>query len=459
MLGWFRNLWARLSVPKREVDHLLLAEQKAGNALASGELQWAYEVLSCAIESTPDDAPRLAATTAKTEILRRTLFASGLADAERAAVAHDWSEARRELGRAQALCTNDAERTLVTRRVAHAESRVARSVSEDPTASRLSELAVATGVVENQDDFLRTLAAAESAAPDQGGWRVFDLSDPRACLVWRADPIHTCFQALAVLPSDDLAAAQWVDEQVVDTVLRSEDRFLLTAAASCRPLIDRLYARGCGIRAIELLGQCTVALERLVEAYDPPRDLTHLGLDLRFLVCESDSWRAASLLNACLRSDDRSAGWVDDLGYIVDWWFRKISAVADMGFGNNVDWLIERDGKLLGLFGFVTGPFPPHLEIVLAPEIRGKGIAKTAYRLILEHLIDSDRKRFLGITHQSAVLGLGRLMQREPVRLVIGRNSPAPRAHFARFFPELGPADREPTHVKRGKPKPHVHAP
>jgi hypothetical protein len=248
---------------------------------------------------------------------------------------------------------------------------------------------------------------------------------------WIGGPLHT---VLVEVEPDCAAATEWA-VGVIDRLGGFLDGPLdLTVRALHRGLRERLVERGLGVDSVVLHGAPGPALVTLLARLDPPEDLAHLGLDLaplaphhvgdvvdlsRRVFTESPEycWFGATTPHLARRRQELTNGTLPALRRVV------LERGQVVGFFSST--LSDRPG-----WGRVGG-----MEMVLAPAVQRRGIAKTAYRLILDWLVTNRATGFRGGTSQPAVMHLGRLMGRVPIDTHHRRGTRFPLAHFA---PVLG---------------------
>ncbi len=178
---------------------------------------------------------------------------------------------------------------------------------------------------------------------------------------------------------------------------------------------------GFEVHSTILKGEVGPALRRLVKAKNPARNLDHLGLRLRLLKLRE--------VPALSRLQKRIFSKIPDKGYHSQTprriredakEFREVIRDPKMGTIFSV-W----DGKRLGGFFGLFIHHNPHTDtragfgLMLDFPFQGKGIVKTAYRLMLEEALRLKVKTFHGGTSQPAVLALGEIMGRKKVAYLL----------------------------------------
>lgn len=179
-------------------------------------------------------------------------------------------------------------------------------------------------------------------------------------------------------------------------------------------LATTLKKAGFTLRYEILLGRTSKALNKLIRTKRPPKDLKHLGLELRALKSEGDLKKALKLQKyvatkakahsyfahtpAQLRKDKKEYKSIikEDRGLVLG---------------------VFKGSLLLGLMvvGVHDGNGPEQhggFSFFLHESIQGLGITKTGYRLMLEYLKQRGINVFYGGTSQPAIQAMGKVMGR-----------------------------------------------
>ncbi len=233
-------------------------------------------------------------------------------------------------------------------------------------------------------------------------------------------------------------ARLWMMNQVSDhSALFRKDTSLYLMNSEFE-LMDFLYNSGFHIRSRATMGDPLVALNGLVSAYDPPKNLDHLELVIRppemkdldtilqitrkeFSRNPQFGWFAAS--KQYLKSAKERIG-------------REIKSPKSKGTQLAV---YSKRGRLLGHSGMYVSKTPMYglasgADITLDQSIQGKGIAKTLYRMTLEELVRRKVKIFRGGTSQPGMLKLNQVMgRRTHGYLMQSGKGFFPRKHFFQF--------------------------
>lgn len=102
--------------------------------------------------------------------------------------------------------------------------------------------------------------------------------------------------------------------------------------------------------------------------------------------------------------------------------------------------VVREAGRVVGHLGAEVDDNPywgrvGGLELVLAPALHGRGLARALYRVALQSLVQRAAKVMKGGTSQPGVMALGREMQRPWHAFNLRRDTPFTREHFLRFAP------------------------
>lgn len=177
---------------------------------------------------------------------------------------------------------------------------------------------------------------------------------------------------------------------------------------------------GFTIRYEILLGNTSKALSKLMRAKRPPKDLKHLGLELRALKSEDDL-RKALKLQKCVATKAKAHTY-----------FAYTPAQLRKDKKEYKSLIIDNRGLLLGVFKgsillglMIVGAHGENgpeqhggLSFFLHESIQGMGITKTGYRLMLEYLKKKKIRSFYGGTSQPAIQAMGKVMGRNVQQVI-----------------------------------------
>jgi hypothetical protein len=201
------------------------------------------------------------------------------------------------------------------------------------------------------------------------------------------------------------------------------------------PLLPALEAIGLGLDSIALVGQSAPSLAALGAASLPPREMD--GLTIEPLRTEAQVDAVVAIRRAVFSRHPEYC------------WFgarpRHLSALRarmlDTLDRDHLWWvMLDSDGAVQGIFGSDLAPKNPFwgprggLEIIFAPEVRGRGFATAAYRRTLEGLVALGFPIYKGTTGNPVVLALGHRMGRSMVEINLRAGATFPRAHFAPYL-------------------------
>ncbi len=182
-------------------------------------------------------------------------------------------------------------------------------------------------------------------------------------------------------------------------------------------LKDCLEQNGFNTRYEILMGETKVALANLKRKKSPPRDLSHLGLELRSIESPSQI-RDAMVLQKKISLKSKRHGYFSHTPSQLKKDREEYNSIMRGKMDGRILG-VYRGKKILGLM--VTGV---HAEasaseknggfsFFLDPSIQGKGITKTGYLLLLEYLLHKKIQKFYGGTSQPSIQSLGKIMKRQ----------------------------------------------
>jgi hypothetical protein len=188
---------------------------------------------------------------------------------------------------------------------------------------------------------------------------------------------------------------------------QSDDKFL----KNC------LEKNGFNTRYEILMGETKTALANLKRKKSPPRDLVHLGLELRAIHSPSQI-RDAMLLQKKISLKSKRHGYFSHTPSQLKKDKAEYNRIISGKMAGQILG-VYRGKKILGLM--MTGV---HAEasasernggfsFFLDPSIQGQGITKTGYLLLLEYLVQKKIHKFYGGTSQRAIQSLGKIMKRQ----------------------------------------------
>lgn len=225
----------------------------------------------------------------------------------------------------------------------------------------------------------------------------------------------------------DEGALAWAKSVLRDRIPEQHEGLEITLPVRDEELRQTLMDLGLGLNAVNLAGRVPQAYRRLKAAY-PPRPIS--GITLRDLV--------PSDVDAILAMRERVFG--AEPAYNV----RANTPDTQERIRATIlrdDWVglrkvVEAEGELRGLIESFRRPECPHhlssssTGLMLDTELRGKGIAKQAYRLILEDLMANDIGWIKGTTGRPSVMHLSRVMGRGPTGVILRKSHTLPTPWF-----------------------------
>lgn len=182
-------------------------------------------------------------------------------------------------------------------------------------------------------------------------------------------------------------------------------------------LVPHLEKMGFHIETVLLMGKPRKALKQLTQKRIVPSTLNHLGLEIR-PIQPKDVAAVIKIFRAEFCRNPQY-GWFCGLPDYLNHRakeFRKNINKSDKAF---VRVITNKSGKVVGVFSAVFQDDPVYerrggTELIFDQSIQGHGISKTAYRLMLEWLVEKNVTVFQGGTSQAPVLKMGRVMKRVP---------------------------------------------
>lgn len=235
-------------------------------------------------------------------------------------------------------------------------------------------------------------------------------------------------------------ARDWLREQFWLYRKELEKDTTLYLLESERDMLDDLYRAGFFINSRVTQGCPKRALTGLVETYNPPMDLDHLGLEVRNLGMK-DIEGICKISRAEFRKNPQFGWFVTSKTFQKQ--FRK-SLLHQLSSKEGKETqlaVFTNRGKIVGHAGAYISPTPFYglgagADITLDSKIQGMGIVKTLYRRNLEVLVRRKVRIIRGGTAQPGMLKLNQIMGRKTHGYLM-RNGKAffPRAHFFQFDP------------------------
>lgn len=235
---------------------------------------------------------------------------------------------------------------------------------------------------------------------------------------------------------NDNEALVWAQEKLLQLPPIGDQIRTLSLSGVHQALLPTLFQTGLGIDAVGLLGDTASSLAKLLEAKNPAQDFSAAGLNHVPMAVEH--------LNEVVALRRRT--FLDQPEYC---WFGAQESHLKKYHQNmeqelqedNLWWVLLDENKVVGNFGSTVAAnnqlWGPRggLEIIIEPQYRGRGLAKTAYRLTLEGLHEKKLPVYKGATAQPAVMALSKIMGRQLQQIHLRSNAYFQRAHFKPFVP------------------------
>ena len=262
----------------------------------------------------------------------------------------------------------------------------------------------------------------------------------RAVFAWRHDPAPfqgAPINSVAIDYALDLPEVKPWLERVLDAELpKMEGVIDLLLDVSHRAALRALTRRGVGIDSLQLLGDPRAALRGLLEDRWVEPTLPH-GLRLAPLD-EPHVDAVLELYRASFAAEPRYCWFGANPAYLRSLRETLHEDLDRRTRGQNV--VLDR-GRLVGHAGAAVkdsdlwGP-SAGMSLVMAHEVRGRGLLRPLYRALLEDMIASGARAFRGGTSQPPVIRLGLAMNRPLQGFLLRRPVLSPRSVFD---PYLGP--------------------
>lgn len=227
---------------------------------------------------------------------------------------------------------------------------------------------------------------------------------------------------------DDESALRWCRERLDELLPAFGDQVEWHAPAWEIELMRHAETHAVRRANLQLVGRVSTGLRRLVELRDPPRRVE--GLELRELVPD-DVDAVMELRRAAFAAEPRYCHF-GALPAVLE--AQRAALLADDRPADRL--VVCRGGQVLGYMGAEYRQSPHRqgrgggLDLVLGPELRGRGLLKTGYRLLLERMGDRGITWFEGATGQRPVMHLSGLMWRRPIGQILRRQAWFPEGWF-----------------------------
>lgn len=224
----------------------------------------------------------------------------------------------------------------------------------------------------------------------------------------------------------------WIVEQVAAAVDARTDVVLL---AGDRALIDPIL-RACptlGVDLVLLCGDPRTALDRLVEARDPP-PLSALGLTAGPVARMGEVATLTEITRAIFTAHPEWGWFAGQPRYLA----RKMGWLMlnmERDDPDDLSEVLREGGEPVGVARIRVAEHAAwgrlaSVGIMLHPRLWGRGVVKSVYRRMLERMVAHGVDAFRGGTSQPSIMHLGRIMGRGLESVYLRAGAPLPRAHF-----------------------------
>ncbi|MCB9531901.1 MAG: hypothetical protein H6700_09060, partial [Myxococcales bacterium] len=252
---------------------------------------------------------------------------------------------------------------------------------------------------------------------------------------WFGEPVTRVWLDAA---PEDVDALGWLVDELPGVFRRAGPTlFCMLEAAHVAPLLDTALASGGAVDSVMLVGRTRDARAGLGRV-DVAARLAAADVTLRRAV-GADVAAISELDRAAFSANPEYCWFGANPDFLVG---QRAALEAAVGAGAP-PWVLERGGRVLGWFqaSVSSNPeWPAHagMGVVLAPELRRRGLLRVAYAVMLEQLDTAGVEWFRGGTSQPAVMKLGLEMGRRLCGVHIRAVSGFGVEHFASWLPAGG---------------------
>jgi hypothetical protein len=265
---------------------------------------------------------------------------------------------------------------------------------------------------------------------DQAVWH--ERFADRAFLVWgpRRESIPPSQRAVIALDLSDGEAAAWMAEALA-SLPGLDSAFTADLDPAYSPLLSLLEPRGFRAVRFRLEGQVTTALEAL----DRRSPAAPAGFTVRPMRAEDipevlaqrrRAARADPSLGHPRALDGTSAGDAAIDAALRDQLLRQLGSSRTSSRSPSQLVLIRSD-RIVGSVGFVPVEGGRGIDLLVVPEMRGRGLAWLAYRHLLLAMRRHGVSRFDGETSSPAVVHISRQLGRRVSSIELGYRAPGSR--------------------------------
>lgn len=249
---------------------------------------------------------------------------------------------------------------------------------------------------------------------------------------WTGGPLQ---RVLVEVEPDSHAGAAWAAERILALGGALDGPLDLRVNAEQHLLRRRLVECGLGVDSVRLVGAPGPALVMLQARWDPPRDLAHLGLALTPMAPHHVD-DVLELRHRVFQRHPEFCWFGATPGHL-----ERLRRELLQPSPKELHRVVLADGRVMGIVSASVRADPcwgqtAGMDLVLDPAVQGRGIAKTAYLLALDWMVDRGVDCVQGGTAQPAVMHLARAMGRVPFETHHRSAVAFARGHFD---PSLGP--------------------
>jgi len=239
---------------------------------------------------------------------------------------------------------------------------------------------------------------------------------------------------IALCPNDS-AAVEWARDVILNMSWSRERITVGKISAYHHILVPTLYEVGLGIDALGLLGSTQSALEALDQHQPTTEDLRALGCT----VVPLDLTRiddVVALRERTFKALPEYCWFGANPGHLTAHRARLVSDIKTP----HAWYVILKDSELVGHFGSAVTLNNPMwgavggLELYFDAELRGRGIARFAYRHTLATLRAHGVLVFKGITAQPPVMHLSKMMGRRLFEIHLHNTPSFQPEHFSMYL-------------------------
>jgi len=252
-------------------------------------------------------------------------------------------------------------------------------------------------------------------------------------------PLHfdSVLEALNIyVRPDDLAAFAWLEEQIKMLKLDTSLLQILTLNGLHTSLLPTLNYKGIGIDAVDLIADSNYSLNQILRQYKSWPTFEEHGLECVPMQLKHVDG-IVKIRRRTYRELPEYCWFGSQESHLCQYGKRMKTATQK----KHLWWVLLDKENVVGNFGGdvvtddpIWGPCA-NVEVLFAPQYRGKGLMKTAYRIMLEGLVAKKIPLYTGTTAQKPVMKLGRLTGRQMFRIQLHSRPVFEKQHFQTYLP------------------------